>query len=1754
MKKIRNKISLLLSMLLFSSVFTPVSSNAATGDPWNDSANWPKLTAKNDLVPGTKYFSMNEWKGTVSPDVTGAAKQQSQIFSVNEEAAHTDGTLAYATVEDARLGALDYNLELGYYKLLTGSDDQWDLTVVKNEADAISSGLAADFYKTDFDVSAQPQYNGSGKVATSQTAVFGGWKKVTLPASWQMQGFDFPIYTNVAYPWPNAYGNGGLTVPQAPTVFNPIGFYRRSFTVDPAWLKNGFKVYMNFDGVESSMYLYINGKQVGYGEGTYEKHEFDVTPFLKTDGSENVLAVRVQRWSDNSFGEDQDTFRLGGIFRNVYVTALPPVNIADYKIETDLDDDFVNATLKTSFKVRNQSTSNVSNYGVDVKLFDAAGVNILANAPVRGNVSAIVSGADTTVQLSAPVQNPQKWSDESPYLYIMVATLYDKTSGKRFESVSKQVGFREITFTKTDVDANYTKTTDNYEQIKINGQRLLFRGVNRHDSDYDTGRYVSKENYLRELTLMKQYNINAIRTSHYPNDPYFYYLCNKMGFLVMAEAGFECHGLGDADVLQPYLEDYYRGVLEFNVQSKKNDPSVVMWSLGNEAGASNGSKMFQRAIKEVLRPIDDTRPVHFEPLHDSGGVDVIGRMYPGLSNLDSYGTRSDHMPFVLMEYDHAIGNEIGVLDKHWDYIRKYPNFMGGFIWDWGDKSLAMDMPNKYTEIKADKSANDFIGKLTGSVTLDTSSPVGKSLTGYMSVAAGLNPDAGKIGDALSGNNPFTLEMTVKQNSDKEKFNTLIAKGDSQLVFRTTKDVGITFFTKTNNGWKDTAYAFPENWLGNWHHIAAVFDGQNYQVYCDGVQLTKIEGDGGIGEGSSILKSEYDLSVNLEPEKGLIGDNSVAMVRVYNKALTKEELDAQGAADTAGSGYAYDASSSNVLLWLDFSSAVTQIKTTSALDYYKGTDMEGRFFAYGGDFGDSPNDGDFCATGLITAKGEVQPELYEVKYEYQKIWMTGDYNKILSRKVDIYNESSFTNLNVYDFTWSLIEDGEEIGTGKLNVDCAPGKTVTVDVPFVMPAALKPDGEYYLDISVRLKSDTLWAEAGHEIAYAQMKVPASVSNVPGIDVSACPTISKTETAAEIILTGTDFSVSFNKATGIISSYKYKGDTIISNGPAPTYWRAPTNNDQYVGDSKWQNANKNITAKVEGAPVSGNRRFIIEVEQTLTNAQSSKQYLTYTVYGSGEISVQSKLTPNSGMGDLLKVGTAITLPMSYENVTFYGTGPHDCYSDRKASGKVGVYETTVTESFVPYIKPQESGNKMDVRYAAVEDPAKNTGLLVVGKQNLNISALHYAHEDYKDVKHTYQMPEPNKTVLNIDLVSAGLGYATNGPSGNEYRILSSNEYSYEYTIVPYNKSTDNIGDISKKWRDTEAFSLDDYNKAQAAAFDAAVDAVSVIATYSVKDDIDHLVQTYSNLTDTQKAMTKNYSRLLSLQLNVRGLKNAKTYMKDLGPNKLDGEITDSAKIRKDPTSPFGYSMDGFFSVPQTGNIVNNAIGGSKNITYEVWVKPHDIGISMEYIAKGDYQISIKLNNTQVQFFVFNGGWKALQATVMPEFKIGEWNHLVGTYDGSTLKVYLNGKQTPETLNTDVPIANSDQVLGIGKNFDTGNTAGAEFGAARVYKRALTAAEVKARYDTDQGVTGLNPVLPTDPSVLVWYEAGSYNITGKILMGDVSDDGQITALDIMAMRKSMLTDSATERQLTAGDIDGDGKFTALDIMKLRKLLMEQQ
>jgi len=483
------------------------------------------------------------------------------------------------------------------------------------------------------------------------------WDDIEVPLNWQAAGYGAPHYTNVIYPFP-------LDPPEVPTE-NPTGRYRRTFHVDEAW--DGRQVRLHFEGVDSAFHLWVNGERVGYSEGARLPAEFDVSEYVEP--GENTVAVRVYKWTNGSYVEDQDMWWLSGIFREVYAYAVPEAHVADVDVRTDLDDDYADATLSAAVDVANDGTAAATRT-VAATLRDpdgAAVAELSESAHVR-------AGETATVALETDVDDPAKWTAETPTTYSLDIELRD-TDGDVTEAVAETVGFREVAIEDG--------------QFLVNGEAVTIRGVNRHDFHPDRGRHVPVASMREDLELMQRHNINAVRTAHYPNDSRFYDLCDEYGLYVIDETDIECHGMElarDTDHISDAeaWRDVYVDRMVRMVERDKNHPSVVIWSLGNESDFGENHV----AMAEDTRERDPTRPIHYEPDTDQEVSDIVGPMYPPWDQLAEWAAEDEYdHPVIMCEYAHAMGNGPGSLSEYWELIYEYDRLQGGFVWDWLDQGL-----------------------------------------------------------------------------------------------------------------------------------------------------------------------------------------------------------------------------------------------------------------------------------------------------------------------------------------------------------------------------------------------------------------------------------------------------------------------------------------------------------------------------------------------------------------------------------------------------------------------------------------------------------------------------------------------------------------------------------------------------------------------------------------------------------------------------------------------------------------------------------------------------------------------------------------------------------------------------------------------------------------------------------------------------------------------------------------------------------
>ncbi|MGC1633067.1 MAG: glycoside hydrolase family 2 TIM barrel-domain containing protein [Gelidibacter sp.] len=500
----------------------------------------------------------------------------------------------------------------------------------------------ADFYREDYDTSK--------------------WNTIKVPSNWEVEGFGIPIYVNASYP----FQKGELNPPDIPDGDNPVGSYKRTFDVPNDW--NGKDLFLHFGAVKSAFYVWVNGKKVGYSQDSKLPAEFNVTEFVKP--GKNTIALEVYRWSDGSWLECQDFWRISGIERDVYLYARPKVQLADYFAKAGLENNYTDGVFDLSIDLKSiDAKKQNGTIGVEITRDDQSVYS-------ASSVYELTSNSEKTFKFNKILPQVKTWSAEIPNLYQLNIVIKDK-KGNVVEAISRKLGFRT------------SEVKDG--QFLVNGRPILFKGVNRHEHDAVTGHVISREDMLRDVRIFKEYNINAVRTAHYPNDPYFYELCDEYGIYVVDEANIESHGMGYAldrtlannpAWLKAHLERVDRMVIR-----DKNHPSIVIWSMGNEAG--NGYNFYQTYLS--AKKIDDTRPIQHERAVHEWNTDLFVPMYDTPDQIEAYAKDKRRVkPLVLCEYAHAMGNSMGGFKEYWDLFEKYDKLQGGFIWDFVDQGLKVE--------------------------------------------------------------------------------------------------------------------------------------------------------------------------------------------------------------------------------------------------------------------------------------------------------------------------------------------------------------------------------------------------------------------------------------------------------------------------------------------------------------------------------------------------------------------------------------------------------------------------------------------------------------------------------------------------------------------------------------------------------------------------------------------------------------------------------------------------------------------------------------------------------------------------------------------------------------------------------------------------------------------------------------------------------------------------------------------------------
>ena len=954
------------------------------------------------------------------------------------------------------------------------------------------------------------------------------WSEVDVPGCWTMQGFfDLPHYTNVQMPFPGE-------PPHLPDV-NPTGVYERDFEVPADWVA-GRRVVLHVGAAESVLIATVNGRPVGISKDSHLAAEFDVTDVVRP-GS-NAISLRVVKWSDATYIEDQDEWWHGGITRSVFLYATSRIHLADVRVNAGLADDLRTGTFELLADVDFGGAPEESGWTIEAKLGDRAPLRAtvpfanVGSGPqvsradstpltrhrfdlVARLVSVGLEGAERAQwealapQLDPPIDgratlrteipDVRRWSAEQPHLYPLHVALRSP-SGEAIEELDLRVGFRKV-----EIDG---------VRLLINGATVLIHGVNRHDFDQFTGRVVSAESMRADLVAMKQFGFNAVRTSHYPNDPVFLELTDELGLYVVAEADIESHAFIDVLCNDPrYLNAWVDRAARL-VRRDKNHVSVILWSLGNESG--HGSN--HDAEAGYIRRYDPSRPLHYEGAirwnwsSDQKVSDLTCPMYPPISAIVAHARSGRQLhPLIMCEYSHAMGNSNGTLAEYWDAIESADGLQGGFMWEWSDHGLVQRLPDGTTR-----------------------------------------------------------------------------------------------------------------------------------------------------------------------------------------------------------------------------------------------------WAYGGDFGDKPNDGNFCLDGLNWPDRRPKPALWEHRQLAAPVRASAGPEALREGLVELANRQYFTGLGWLRGSWELTAGGESVGGGELPLpDVPPGGNATTRIPgWTAPPS---DGrEVWLTLRFRTAAEEAWAPAGFEVCWAQLELEP-VTREP-----ARPSVRR-PAGADVPL----------DAEGLLAF------ELLAAPPRLSLWRAPTDNDRILGlAALWRTWGvdrlsrtlKEIRREADGVVVSA------EVKTASGIAVAHEQ--RFKALDGGAVLVRETVRIPDELADLARVGIEFETVAGLEQVEWFGRGPVETYPDRRRAGAVGRWRSTVTDLYVPYVRPQESGGRADVRWLELSD-GRGRGLRLELDVPRQVSATHFRAEDLATATHDVELVARAGATIHLDAAHRGLGTASCGPDTLPEYLVGPGTYEWFWTI---------------------------------------------------------------------------------------------------------------------------------------------------------------------------------------------------------------------------------------------------------------------------------------------------------------------------------------------------------------------------------------
>jgi beta-galactosidase len=1200
------------------------------------------------------------------------------LFEENQEAGHTPA-VPYLSLIDA-LNDIQKGAQM------VSLNGQWKFAYYEKPEDA-----PANFYKENYN---------DGK-----------WKQIKVPGNWEMQGFGDPLFRNVSLSFrPNP--------PFVPREYNPTGLYRHTFTLPSQW--KGKQVFLRIEKCASASFVWINGKEVGFNQGAHEPAEYNITSYLKP--GKNTIAVRAYKFSAGYYLEDQDYWRLAGIFGDVWLYASPDIRLFDWHAVTNLDKEYVNAQLNLDIDLMNYTSVQKEGYTVKATVYDDTQSIVQTMQSGKLNVT---PQSQQTVQLTTTMQKPALWTAETPNLYTVVFELVNDR-GTVEEVIKGRIGVKQ--------------TELRNRALYLNGQPVKLHGINSHMQHPDLGHAMDEATIRRDFELLKQFNMNCIRTSHYPPHKRYLELADEYGIYIIDETGDEAHAteyLSRDEKWIPMYEDRVRKM----VLRDRNHPSILFWSAGNESGEGTN---ICAVIAEGKR-LDPTRLWMYGGNADKHICeDIVGPRYPTPFRLETdfalEPEETDARPSFMDEYISVAGNGGGGFDEYWELIHAYPRLIGGAIWDY----ISPGITERILELN-DASPNTVPAHIMGKARLTK---------GYRGKGIDLNGhdqwvEVYRNRSVEIENDQLTLAMWVFPRELNYSSGTLITKGAYQYGLKQAGKDSLEFYLYTNSLNRLQAQ-LPVDWLHQWHHIGAVYDGNEMSLYIDFKPVANQKVTGNITNFPFPVNIGRNSETHDSETRDYLADAIIDEACIFNRAIPVSRLE-----NPSGE------LKKEAALWLDFEEVTDH----------------GTFFSYGVSS---------RVYGSLWPDRTPQPEMWQIKKSGQPV--TFKLMDAATGLVEIRNHYSFTSLDDFNAEWQLQANGKSIQQGKITLSTLPLHNEQLLIPYNRFDS-QPGVDYHLLISISQKNNTLWADAGHEVAWEQFLIQSNPA-LPEKKPEAKLRIEDSEAILTVL--GPDFSYSFDKKTGLLASLKHMNKELIRRGGQMNVWRAPLANemDQW-GFNGSHGANRRdgygrfvstdwYTVGIDRLSfqcVSFNHyqtgeQVTVEVRdlartRTGRGVGFENRYV-YTIYSDGEIHIDHQLTPAGRMPAWIpRAGMEWILDKNLNQVEWFGRGPQENYPDRKTGYKTGIYTSLVSDMFEPYILPEDYGLRTENRWVELTDN-EGVGLRFSGNAWFNFNAYPYTTENLTKATYPYQLKASDDGItFNFDYATSGVG-CTAISVLNQYRVF--------------------------------------------------------------------------------------------------------------------------------------------------------------------------------------------------------------------------------------------------------------------------------------------------------------------------------------------------------------------------------------------------